>query len=85
MDEKWDDELSQIVNSITEAFSPIADAFKEFSDAIAEILPDVISEAVNICEKGGKERKSWLRMKYQKPRPLFLDKRTVVHRCRNNC
>lgn len=78
-----------------EAITKVMDDFNALRQAILDVRPylkDVLSEAVEVGQQvleiissRDRERAKWRRFNAPKIRPLLLDKRSKVHRCRNAC
>lgn len=83
MDEKTTQATNELVERFSqafiEAFQPVIGHVSEVLDEIAKIAQDVI----NAINQQQKERSKWRILKIQAIKPLLLDKRSKIHRCRN--
>lgn len=90
------DAIEEFSNALTEAFKPVEEWFNQFADCLAEIANAIIPifeqaadiavqylESINAIDKREKERSRWSRIYPYKIKPLLIDKRSKIHRCRN--
>lgn len=78
--------MEEAAAKIAEAFRAILDAISESCYAISETFEGFLRTVVEAEEKAAKlrkERLAWKRSVNTKIRPLMLDRRSRVHRCRN--
>lgn len=59
-------------------------AFQEFGEKVKEIVASII-KAINKAFSFLADDKPKYQRLVQKTRPLYLDKRRKIYRCRNNC
>lgn len=69
--------LEGAYKAICDAVQPLADLLRQIADAVQDI-PGIIYNQKQ-------DRKKWRMVKRIKLRKLLLDKRSRIHRCRNNC
>jgi len=79
------DALQRLIDYINEGIAILVEQVKEVANFISGILPDLIEICQNEIDKRDTERRKRKIAKQIKPRPLFLDKRSKIHRCRNAC
>lgn len=83
MDEETVKAICEIGNRLaeeaTKAYNDFLEALKKAVDVLGDICEDIL-KAIDI--QCGTSRK-WRKMEATKIRPLFLDKRSKIHRCRN--
>ena len=88
MDDKFVDEMNELAEQAIIAFKKLADALQTVVDSIsnfAEEINSAVADCIERYENMKKEREKWIVQKFSKIRPLLLDKRSKVHRCRNCC
>lgn len=92
----YNDAIEKFCDALTEALEHIAERFEQFADYIVEIANTITRacdkvgdisaqylESIKAIDKLEKERFRWSRIYPHKIKPLLLDKRSKIHRCRN--
>lgn len=87
--------IRNYMESAQKAIEEYLENVKSIYQAILDMMPslsDVLSEFVTVCKEvlekiqvEKKARQKWHIGKCKKIKPLLLDKRSKIHRCRNAC
>lgn len=85
--------IRNYMESAQKAIEEYTENVKNLYQAILDMLPslsDVLSEFVTVCKETLEKiqvvkKAKWHIEKCKKIKPLLLDKRSKVHRCRNTC
>lgn len=83
--------MESVNKAIKEYIENIKSIYQDIWDMLSS-LSDVLSECVTVCKEifekiqvEKKARQKWRIEKCKKIKPLLLDKRSKIHRCRNVC
>lgn len=80
--------VGKVIEAVTNDLGNLRQALIDMTPALAETIRaifDIVKQALDLTASRDRERAKWRRCNAPKIRPLLLDKRSKVHRCRNAC
>lgn len=80
--------VGKAIETTTTDVENLRQALIDMTSALAEAIRaivDIAKQALDLTASRDRERAKWRRCNAPKIRPLLLDKRSKVHRCRNAC
>lgn len=88
--------IEKVLTALSELWEPLIEAIDEFISLFADAISDLLNvteiaaliereylDTLNAIEQRKRERAKWRREVTRTLKPLMLDKRSKIHRCRN--